>query len=141
MVGIVLATHGSFSNGILEGLEYVMGAQTDIAALSLTPEHDMDDFEASVARAVEELDSGDGVLVLLDILGGSPSIAAARTLKSDRVECVAGLNLPMLCHAVEARKTETSLKTLAEDCAAFGQEGIINLRKRLLQRQHEKEVE
>ena len=130
MIGILLATHGLFCEGIKESVEMVMGDSRKLRAIKLKQEDDVSEFKDALVRNVAELEDGDGVLVLLDVLGGSPYNMAASIIQDHHVECVTGLNLPMLLEALECRES-VGLKDLAARCMKAGTEGIIDVRQHL----------
>ncbi|MBM3582274.1 MAG: PTS sugar transporter subunit IIA [Alphaproteobacteria bacterium] len=110
MIGMVLVTHGRLAVELLAALEHIVGAQTQAAAVSIGPDDDMDAKRAEILQAVARADSGDGVVVLTDMFGGTPSNLAISIMDKAKVEVIAGVNLPMLIKLAGARKTETLLQ-------------------------------
>lgn len=131
MIGILVITHGAFSKGIVQSMELICGKQDSLTALTLNIEDDVEALAQAVQEQAARLDQGDGVLVLVDMLGGSPANVAARILRQPKVACLTGLNLPMLLEAVSSR-TCCTLAELASLCMESGQAGIIDLNARLL---------
>jgi PTS system mannose-specific IIA component len=107
---MVLVTHGRLAVELLAALEHIVGAQTQAAAVSIGPDDDMDAKRAEILQAVARADSGDGVVVLTDMFGGTPSNLAISIMDKAKVEVIAGVNLPMLIKLAGARKTETLLQ-------------------------------
>jgi PTS system mannose-specific IIA component len=105
MIGLVLVTHGGLASEFVVALEHVVGPQERIAAICIGPDDDMDARRKDIARAIAEVDEGGGVVILTDLFGGTPSNLAISLMKSDKIEVIAGVNLPMLIRLEGARKT------------------------------------
>ena len=105
MIGMVLVTHGRLAAEFVSALEHVVGPQRNIAAVCIGPEDDMEMRRAEIIAAVARVDEGDGVAVLTDMFGGTPSNLAMSILGKGRVEVVAGMNLPMLIKLASVRST------------------------------------
>jgi len=103
MIGMVLVTHGRLAAEFVAALEHVVGAQRNIAAICIGPEDDMEMRRAEILAAVGKVDEGDGVAVLTDMFGGTPSNLAMSILGKGKVEVVAGMNLPMLIKLASVR--------------------------------------
>ena len=104
MIGLVLVTHGRLADEFIHALQHVVGAQEKIEAICIGHEDRMDVRRADIAAAVERVNDGDGVMVLTDMFGGTPSNLAISLLEDGKVEVVAGLNLPMLVKLARVRK-------------------------------------
>lgn len=96
MIGIVLVTHGRLANEFVAALEHVVGVQKQLATVSIGPDDDMEQRRLEIVEAVERVDGGDGVVVLTDMFGGTPSNLAISIMDKSQVEVIAGVNLPML---------------------------------------------
>jgi PTS system mannose-specific IIA component len=105
MIGLVLVTHGRLATEFVRALEHVVGPQEQIAAICIGPEDDMEARRNDIAEAVEQVDDGSGVIILTDLFGGTPSNLAISLMKSESIEVIAGVNLPMLIRLEGARKT------------------------------------
>jgi PTS system mannose-specific IIA component len=105
MIGLVLVTHGRLASEFIVAMEHVVGPQRQIAAICIGPDDDMEERRAQIAQAIKAVDKGDGVIVLTDLFGGTPSNLAISLMKSDKIEVIAGVNLPMLIRLEGARKT------------------------------------
>lgn len=127
MVGILIVTHGSLSCALAESCKFFCGEQKGIHALCLNPTDDVSEFRKCVSREMEQLNDGNGVLVFVDLFGGSPSNCTAANLKNSCFECVTGVNLPMLIEALNYRD-RCDLKTLTEKCIIAGNGSILSLR-------------
>ncbi len=106
MIGLVLVTHGRLAEEFTAALEHVVGPQDAVSAICIGPDDDMEKRRADILSAVEAADSGDGVVLLTDMFGGTPSNLAISIMDKARVEVIAGLNLPMLIKLASLRQTE-----------------------------------
>lgn len=107
MIGMVLVAHGHLASEFRAALEHVVGPQKQIASISIGPEDDMEQRRKDIIEAVKKVDTGDGVVVLTDMFGGTPSNLAISVMNGGNVEVVAGINLPMLIKLASLRQTET----------------------------------
>ncbi|HYI49428.1 MAG TPA: PTS sugar transporter subunit IIA [Allosphingosinicella sp.] len=105
MIGLVLVTHGRLASEFIVAMEHVVGPQERIAGICIGPDDDMDQRRKDIARAIAKVDDGTGVIILTDLFGGTPSNLAISLMKSDKIEVIAGVNLPMLIRLEGARKT------------------------------------
>ncbi|HET6375645.1 MAG TPA: PTS sugar transporter subunit IIA, partial [Methylocella sp.] len=96
MIGIVLVTHGRLAAELRAALEHVVGPQKQIESIEIGPEDDIEQRRQDIITAVAKADSGDGVVVLTDMFGGTPSNLAISIMNGANVEVIAGVNLPML---------------------------------------------
>ncbi|MFC2336251.1 MAG: PTS sugar transporter subunit IIA [Selenomonas noxia] len=126
MFGIIVGTHGKFSEEIIKSCEMICGPQANVRAVTLVPGEDPDDMAKKYEAAIAELDCADGVLFLNDLFGGSPYNAACRLAASNETYgVVAGLSLPMLIEMVSAQLTGGPYDILAlmERAAEAGRSG------------------
>ena len=105
MIGLVLVTHGRLASEFIVAMEHVVGPQQQIAGICIGPDDDMEERRSQIAEAIRAVDGGVGVIVLTDLFGGTPSNLAISLMKSDKIEVIAGVNLPMLIRLEGARKT------------------------------------
>ncbi|MGD2024677.1 MAG: PTS sugar transporter subunit IIA [Methyloceanibacter sp.] len=103
MIGVVIVTHGNLACEFRAALEHVVGPQEQVETISIAPDDDLDARRADMLAALAKVDSGDGVVVLTDMFGGSPSNLAISAMESPDVEVVAGVNLPMLVKLASVR--------------------------------------
>ena len=104
MIGLVLVTHGRLAAEFVTAMEHVVGPQEGIEAICIGPDDDMEARRADIATAVKAVDEGNGVILLTDLFGGTPSNLAISLMEPGRVEVIAGINLPMLIRLEGARK-------------------------------------
>ena len=103
MIGMVLVTHGRLAAEFVAALEHVVGPQRNIAAVCIGPDDDMERRRQDILRCVAEVDGGDGVVLLTDMFGGTPSNLAISIMDQARIEVLAGVNLPMLVKLASVR--------------------------------------
>ncbi|OAI24895.1 PTS fructose transporter subunit IIA [Methylosinus sp. R-45379] len=105
MIGMVLVTHGHLATEFRAALEHVVGPQKQLVSISIGPEDDMERRRRDIIDAIAEADSGDGVVVLTDMFGGTPSNLAISVMNGGKVEVLAGINLPMLIKLASVRES------------------------------------
>ncbi|MBD3730438.1 MAG: PTS sugar transporter subunit IIA [Sphingomonadales bacterium] len=105
MIGMILVTHGQLAVQFVEAMEHVVGEQDAVRTVCIGPNDDMERRRAEIADAIGEVNSGEGVVILTDLFGGTPSNLAISLLDAGKVEVIAGINLPMLIRLAGARKT------------------------------------
>ena len=103
MIGLILVTHGKLADEFVAAMAHVVGKQEAVVAISIGPEDNMEQRRADIGKAVERVDSGAGVIILTDLFGGTPSNLAISLMQKDKVEVIAGINLPMLIRLAKAR--------------------------------------
>jgi PTS system mannose-specific IIA component len=123
MVGLVVATHGALAEEILRTAQGIVGPLAQCEAVSIGASTSMDDCRARLSEAVKRVDTGEGVLVLTDMFGGTPANLAL-TFLDEKVEVVTGVNLPMILKLATARQEKLTLKAAAELVTSHGQKNI-----------------
>jgi mannose PTS system EIIA component len=103
MIGVVLVTHGGLAAEFRSALEHVVGPQRQIEAVTIGPEDDIEHCRNDIIEAVKKVDSGEGVAILTDMFGGTPSNLAISIMEQARIEVLAGVNLPMLVKLASVR--------------------------------------
>jgi PTS system mannose-specific IIA component len=96
MIGMVLVTHGTLALALRDAMEHVVGKQTALETVCIESDAEIEGQRAEVAKCVAAVDSGDGVILLTDMFGGTPSNLAMSMLTGANVEVIGGVNLPML---------------------------------------------
>jgi len=124
MVGVVIASHGRLAEELLSAAQAVVGPLVHVKPVTISTREVCRPAE-QLAQAIDELDQGDGVLVLCDLFGGSPSQAACQLLHDKRVEVVSGVNLPMVIKLASAREGAT-LQELARLLTVYGQKNVVH---------------
>jgi mannose PTS system EIIA component len=113
MIGLVIVTHGRLADEFVHAMEHVVGKQDLVEAICIGPDDKMDLRRNDIAKAVAKVDHGNGVIILTDMFGGTPSNLAISLLEEGKVEVVAGLNLPMLVKLARIRIDCTLQKAAA----------------------------
>ncbi len=106
MIGMLLVTHGRLAAEFIAALEHVVGTQRNIAAVCIGPEDDMEQRRQDILRCVGEVETGNGVVILTDMFGGTPSNLAISVMDRGKIEVIAGINLPMLIKLASLRQTQ-----------------------------------
>ena len=130
MIGMILVTHGRLAEELIAALEHVVGPQESIAAVCIGPDDDMEQHRHKIMEQTRETDNGDGVVLLTDMFGGTPSNLAISVMDKVNVEVIAGINLPMLIKLTSVRDS----LPLAEAVASAQEAGrkYINIASQLL---------
>ena len=113
MIGLVLVTHGRLAAEFIAALEHVVGPQTQVHAVCIDADDDVEARRGDIMRAIRAVDDGAGVIVLTDMFGGTPSNLAISTMDRSGIEVIAGVNLPMLVKLASVRQTEPLSQTVA----------------------------
>ncbi len=123
MIGIVLVGHAHIGREMVRAVEHVLGPQHQLASVDAGPEQDLRAMRKAMDQAIRLVDTGDGVLILADMFGGTPCNLALET-RSGRgdIEIVSGYNLPLLIKALSLREHERALGTLARKAIASGRQ-------------------
>jgi PTS system ascorbate-specific IIA component len=126
MIGILIISHGAFGEALIHCASHVLGKRPlRVRQVGVTMHDDPDSMLPVAQELVKQLDQGDGVLVLSDMLGATPSNLATRLLEPGRVEGVSGVNLPMLVRALTYR--ESPLEVVVEKAMSGGTAGVVHL--------------
>ena len=104
MIGIVIVAHGGLAGEYLSAVEHVVGKQTGMLAIPIEPDHNRDRKQAEICAAADSVDTGDGVVVVTDMFGGTPSNLSISVMETGRIEILAGMNLPMLIKFANLRE-------------------------------------
>ena len=134
MIGLVLVTHGRLGLEFIDALELIVGPQTNIAAVCIGPDDDMEARRKEIIKSVQKVDEGGGVVLLTDMFGGTPSNLSISVMEQGKVEVIAGLNLPLLIKLASLRDKEPLDKAVAE--AQEAGRKYINVASQLLAKQN-----
>ena len=114
MIGLVLVTHDKVGVELLNALNHVVGPQEQAVALSIGPNDDMDKCRNDIMVAIKDVNSGAGVILLVDMFGGTPSNLAIAAMPRAQAVVLAGVNLPILVKLATVRKTMPLLDAARE---------------------------
>ena len=124
MIGVLVVTHCQLGDALIEAAEFILGDKPEsMAAVSIDLKEDANKLRKKIADGIKKLKSDDGILILTDMFGGTPSNLSYSFLEEGRIEVISGVNLPILIRAVSARKNQP-LAELAANLEAFGKKSI-----------------
>jgi len=96
MVGILVVSHGRLAEALISSVQFLVGNLQRVKGISIWPRDRKEEVKDRIQKGVEEVDDGDGVVILTDVLGGTPTNLSLSILEDEKVEVVTGVNLPML---------------------------------------------
>jgi len=123
LIGLVIVTHGKLAVELRNATEHVVGPQNFMETVCIGPDDDMERRRDDIRLAIKQVSQDQGTILLTDMFGGTPSNLAISMLSRDKVEVVAGVNLPMLIKLAEARNSATLIEA-AETAKEAGQRYI-----------------
>ncbi|KRS11957.1 PTS system mannose-specific EIIAB component [Roseovarius sp. THAF27] len=103
MIGIVIVAHGGLAQGYLKAIEHVVGSQSGIRAIPIEGDFDRGEKQDEICRVADEVDTGDGVLIVVDIFGASPANLSLKACQPENRRILYGANLPMLLKLAKSR--------------------------------------
>ena len=124
MIGVVIVGHCNLAEELLSVVKLIAGEVENFTAVSFDLQKPPDDSLKKVSDAVKKVDDGDGVLILTDMFGGTPSNLSLSFLEAGRVEVLTGVNLPILIRLITLRENGHKLKALAKDLKSYGRKNI-----------------
>jgi PTS system mannose-specific IIA component len=113
MIGLVIVTHGRLAEEFVLAMEHVVGPQAAVEAICIGAEDDMERRRRDILDACARVDGGDGVILLTDMFGGTPSNLAISVMEQTKAEVIAGLNLPMLIKLASVRTRQNLEESVA----------------------------
>ncbi|MDR2471657.1 MAG: PTS sugar transporter subunit IIA [Treponema sp.] len=134
MVGIVLISHGDLAKGIVSSASMLVPRLENVTSLTLWPDDNPDEFQHKLEAAVKAADTGEGVFILADMLGGTPANRAMYCL-GERVRMMTGLSLPMLYSLINIREETSDLAVLARDVMAEAKEAMVDVNELMASQQ------
>jgi mannose PTS system EIIA component len=123
MIGVVVVTHGQLANELVNAAEMIVGDLPQFTAVSIGWHDDVNDAREDIAQAIERVRGAEGVLLLTDMFGGTPSNLGMTFLEKDRLEVITGVNLPMLIKLAGSRHS-SDLLTVAREMGEQGRTAI-----------------
>jgi len=125
MVGIIIICHCNLSTELLNVVKLIVGDVKNMSAVSVDPQESPEDSFKRISKAIKAVDSGDGVLMLTDMFGGTPSNLSLPFLDDAHIEVLTGVNLPMLVRLITLREgKKRNLLELAKDLKEYGRRNI-----------------
>jgi len=126
VIGILIVTHGEIGTSLLDSASQILGARPQqVATLSVWRQDDPDDLVLRARELMEQIDAGQGVLILTDLFGATPGNVVSRLLEDGRVEGVSGVSLPMLLRVVTSRNG--SIAAAVQRALSGGTEGLVHM--------------
>jgi mannose PTS system EIIA component len=123
MIGVLITTHGNLGSEFLKVAEMIRGPLKDVMHISVDQTKSVEDLKKDINAAIKKLDQGQGVLILTDLFGGTPSNLSLSLLKEGKVEVVTGVNLPMLLKLSDTRE-KMNLQDFANYIKEYGRKNI-----------------
>jgi PTS system mannose-specific IIA component len=123
MIGVLITTHGNLGSEFLKVAEMIRGTLKDVMHISVDQTKGVEDLKKDINAAIKKLDQGQGVLILTDLFGGTPSNLSLSLLKEGKVEVVTGVNLPMLLKLSDTRE-KMNLQDFANYIKEYGRKNI-----------------
>jgi PTS system mannose-specific IIA component len=136
MVGILIVSHGRLAEALISSVQFLVGNLQKIRGISIWPKNKGKEVRDRIQKEIEEVDDGDGVVILTDVLGGTPTNLSLSFLKEEKVEVVTGVNMPMLLTLSSYRKGR-SLREISKLVKKSGRRSIV-LAKALVSVRREK---
>ncbi len=130
MVGVLIVSHGGFAEALISSLQFLVGKQPKIGGVSIWPKDQDKEIKERIRQEISNVDDGDGVVILTDVLEGTATNLSLSFLENEKVELVTGVNMPMLLTLSSYRKGR-SLKEIGKLVRESGRRSII-LAKQLL---------
>ena len=136
MIGVVVVAHFKLAREMVAATELIVGRQEQFTYVDIFPDEDVEQIKGRVVSALKSMNSGEGVIILTDMFGGTPSNISLSFLEEKKIEVITGVNLPMLLK-LATYKNEMSLEELAFFITDYGQRNI-NLASEVLKKRVEK---
>ena len=114
MIGIIIVTHGNLALELKSAMEHILGIQKNIEIISIKPDDDLEIKKSALEESIKKVDEENGVIILTDMFGGTPSNLAISLLKIGKVEIISGVNLPMLIKLIGLRDSNDLQKVATE---------------------------
>ena len=114
MIGLIIITNGNLALELKSAMEHIIGTQTDVAIFCITPDDDIDIQKNNIQETIKEVNQGNGVIILTDMFGGTPSNLALNFLEPGIIEIISGVNLPMLVKIGQSRSDGNILEVIQE---------------------------
>ncbi len=114
MIGIIIVTHGNLALELKSAMEHILGIQKNIEIISIKPDDDLEIKKSTLEESIKKVDEENGVIILTDMFGGTPSNLAISLLKIGKIEIISGVNLPMLIKLIGLRDSNDIQKVATE---------------------------
>ena len=118
MIGLIIITNGNLALELKSAMEHIIGIQNNVAIFCITPDDDIDIQKKNIQKTIKEINEGNGIIILTDMFGGTPSNLALNFLKPGSIEIISGVNLPMLVKIGQSRDNSNILEVIQEGKSA-----------------------
>ncbi len=123
MIGFLVVTHGRLGAELINTAEFILGSIENSTSISIDGRGSPDSMMADIEKAIKSLDKGQGVVILTDMFGGTPSNLSLSFLEEDKVEVLTGVNLPMIIKLAQSRD-KLGISELAQQIGEYGRKSI-----------------
>ncbi len=124
MIGIIVATHCTLADSLIESAEFIFGNKLEnVSSVSINLNEKAEDLKKKISQSMKQVDQKDGIIILTDMFGGTPSNLSYSYLEEGKVEVIAGCNLPMLIKAVNTQN-EIDLSKAAKSIQEYGKRSV-----------------
>ncbi|MDA9033981.1 PTS sugar transporter subunit IIA [Hyphomicrobiales bacterium] len=123
MIGIIIVTHGNLALELKSAMEHILGVQKNIEIICISSDDDLDERKNDIKGSIKKIDNNNGIVMLTDMFGGTPSNLAISFLKAGKIEIISGVNLPMLVKLIGLRDSN-DLNGVAQETKASAQKYI-----------------
>jgi PTS system mannose-specific IIA component len=137
MIGVLVIAHSGLAGELISAAEHIVGKMENMVGVPVKPDQSVEQLRNQIVQAIKLVNKGDGVLILTDMFGGTPSNISLSFLEEDKIEVVTGVNLPMVVRVGTYRGNKKSLKELAHHIMGYGRDNIY-LASELLQHKESK---
>ena len=131
MVGVLIVSHGRLAEALISEVQFLNGNLQRVKGVSVWPKESEEEVRDRIGKKMAEVDEGDGIVILTDILGGTPTNLSLSFLKDERVEVVTGVNVPMLLTLLSYRKGR-SLEEICSLVKKSGRRSIILIKEAMV---------
>ena len=123
MIGIIIVTHGNLALELKSAMEHILGVQKNIEIICISSDDDLDERKNDIEGSIKKIDNNNGIVMLTDMFGGTPSNLAISFLKTGKIEIISGVNLPMLVKLIGLRDSN-DLNEVAQETKDSAQKYI-----------------
>ena len=123
MIGIIIVTHGNLALELKSVMEHILGVQKNIEIICISSDDDLDERKKDIEGSIKKIGNNNGIVMLTDMFGGTPSNLAVSFLKTGKIEIISGVNLPMLVKLIELRNSD-DLNMVAQEAKDSAQKYI-----------------
>ena len=123
MIGIIIVAHGNLALELKSTMEHILGVQKNLEIIRINPDDNLDERKNDIKGSIKKIDNNNGVIILTDMFGGTPSNLAISFLKTEKTEVISGVNLPMLVKLIELRNSD-DLNMVAQEAKDSAQKYI-----------------